>query len=235
MKFAINSAIFLMLMHSTALVAIERHPSPADQNMGDLLTAKAKTALMSALAADYLEVSANVITNLNNVKGTPNDYTTRFTPTHPVSKRLCVWLVPKAHKTPSIPVWFRVTAKALVWETTRKLRARRIITNQDVHQVLKNTAGLREQPLKKRPQGRWLRVPLEPHQTLMAHHTTIAPVIKKGHSCQIIAHHGRITVTMDAIALSNGAMGETLLFKNPLSQKTLTAIVRGPNQAEASS
>jgi flagella basal body P-ring formation protein FlgA len=58
------------------------------------------------------------------------------------------------------------------------------------------------------------------------------PLVKKGSVVEVSATEGRLLVTMKALALENGAQGETVNVRNPESQKNFAAIVVDENRVQ---
>ncbi|MBM3852301.1 MAG: flagellar basal body P-ring formation protein FlgA [Verrucomicrobia bacterium] len=61
---------------------------------------------------------------------------------------------------------------------------------------------------------------------------TRRPLVKKGHIVEVSAAEGLLLVTLKALALENGAQGDTVTVRNPESQKTFAAIVVDENRVQ---
>lgn len=64
------------------------------------------------------------------------------------------------------------------------------------------------------------------------HDISRRPLVKKGSVVEVSATEGRLLVTMKALALENGAQGETVTVRNPESQKNFAAIVVDENRVQ---
>ncbi|MBI5766939.1 MAG: flagellar basal body P-ring formation protein FlgA [Verrucomicrobia bacterium] len=58
------------------------------------------------------------------------------------------------------------------------------------------------------------------------------PLVKKGEVVEVSAAEGRLLVTMKALAMENGAQGDTVTVRNPESQKNFAATVIDENRVQ---
>mgnify|MGYP001552619793 CR=1 FL=1 len=58
------------------------------------------------------------------------------------------------------------------------------------------------------------------------------PLVKKGDVVEVSAADGLLVVTMKALAMANGAQGETVTVRNPESQKNFSAVVVDENRVQ---
>ena len=58
------------------------------------------------------------------------------------------------------------------------------------------------------------------------------PLVRKGDFVEVTASSGLLLVTMKAQALENGAQGETVTVRNPVSQKNFSAVVTDENRVQ---
>ena len=58
------------------------------------------------------------------------------------------------------------------------------------------------------------------------------PLVRKGDIIEVIAKEGLLRVSMKAIALQNGALGDVVTVRNPESLKTIPAQVVGESRVE---
>ncbi len=58
------------------------------------------------------------------------------------------------------------------------------------------------------------------------------PLVKKGHLVEVSAVEGQLVVTMKALAMENGAQGETVTVRNPESRKDFAAMVVDENRVQ---
>jgi len=73
--------------------------------------------------------------------------------------------------------------------------------------------------------------PLAAGAVLGWHDLLRRPLVQRGERIEILATDGALTITMKGQALQNGALGETILVRNPDSRRDFTATVSGENQA----
>lgn len=58
------------------------------------------------------------------------------------------------------------------------------------------------------------------------------PLVKKGDLIEVTASSGALLVTMKALAMENGAQGDTVTVRNPESQKNFAAVVTDENRVQ---
>jgi flagella basal body P-ring formation protein FlgA len=58
------------------------------------------------------------------------------------------------------------------------------------------------------------------------------PLVRKGDFVEVSATSGLLLVTMKALAMENGAQGETVTVRNPVSQKNFAAVVVDENRVQ---
>lgn len=58
------------------------------------------------------------------------------------------------------------------------------------------------------------------------------PFVKKGELVEVTANDGTLLITMKAIAMENGAQGESVTVRNPESRKNFTALVVDENRVQ---
>ncbi len=58
------------------------------------------------------------------------------------------------------------------------------------------------------------------------------PLVRKGDFVEVSASSGLLLVTMKAQAMENGAQGETVTVRNPVSQKNFSAVVTDENRVQ---
>lgn len=61
---------------------------------------------------------------------------------------------------------------------------------------------------------------------------TRRPLVKKGETVEVSAASGLLVVTMKALAMENGARGDTVTVRNPQSQKNFAAVVVDENRVQ---
>ncbi|HBI21208.1 MAG TPA: flagella basal body P-ring formation protein FlgA [Legionella sp.] len=205
------------------------------QTTGSELITKAKAALIHQLAPQYTRVEVTALTHLKDSEYALDDFKTEVTQAFPTSKRVCVWLVHKNHQAPRLAVWFNVRAHAPVWVATHDVRSNTLLTQDMFQEKEQNIAGLNAPPAQSIPEHHWLKSSLARHAVLLENQLKAAPLITHGQRLKVFAHHHSITVVMEAIALSDGYLGDTITVKNPLNQKTFAATIQGFQHAEIAS
>lgn len=58
------------------------------------------------------------------------------------------------------------------------------------------------------------------------------PLVKKGNVVEVSANSGLLLVTMKALAMENGAQGDTVTVRNPVSLKNFAAVVVDENRVQ---
>ena len=58
------------------------------------------------------------------------------------------------------------------------------------------------------------------------------PFVKKGELVEVTANDGTLLITMKALAMENGAQGESVIVRNPESRKNFTALVIDENRVQ---
>lgn len=61
---------------------------------------------------------------------------------------------------------------------------------------------------------------------------TRRPLVRKGEFVEVAASEGMLLITLRAVAMQNGAEGDTILLRNPASQKNFTALVVDENRVQ---
>ena len=60
------------------------------------------------------------------------------------------------------------------------------------------------------------------------------PLVQKGETVDVVVSEGSLNITMKALALQSGALGETVLVRNPESHRDFSAVVTAENQIRVS-
>lgn len=58
------------------------------------------------------------------------------------------------------------------------------------------------------------------------------PLVRRGETIEVAALSGGLAVTLKAVAMQNGTLGEAIVVRNPASRRDFTAIVVGEQRAE---
>jgi flagella basal body P-ring formation protein FlgA len=74
--------------------------------------------------------------------------------------------------------------------------------------------------------------PVLPGRLLTWRDIALRPLVKKGERVEVSASDGLLLVTMQGIALENGARGETVTVRNPESKKDFAALVVDENRVQ---
>lgn len=199
------------------------------QSSGKLLIETAKSALIKKLGNRYLRVEATPLSPLKDSEYAPDEFKTKIHLTFPTSKRVCVWLL---HHHTRIAVWFKVRAYAKVLISNQHLHYNTLLKNSDFSIKERNIAGLNAPPLLTLPQPIWLKSSMERNTILLKTQLKNPPLIIHGQHINVATHTHHITLTIDAIALSDGYLGEMIAVKNPINQKIFQAKISDFHQAE---
>lgn len=205
------------------------------QSSQKMLIEKAKAALMNQLAPHYLRVEMKAISNLKDSEYALDALKAEPIVSFPTPKRVCVWLTPKRHHNQRIAVWFKVHAYARVLVANRHVRYNTPLSSDAFVLKERDIAGLNGQPIHDLPQAAWLKSSIEPDGILLENQLKKPPLVVKGQPVKVELHHHQITIVMDAVALSDGDLGETITVKNPLNHKTFVVRISGFQQAEMTS
>ena len=199
------------------------------QTSGKALQDKAKSELLRKLGSKYSRIEVEAITSLNDSEYALDTFKAKTTIAFPVAKRVCVLLNnDKQH----IPVWFRVRAYAQVLVSAHHLKYNTLIQKDAFSWKERNIAGLKSPPALFLPENSWLAASLEANHILLSSHIKEAPLIVHGQTVKVHFTNNRISLVMDAIALSDGTIGQTIRVKNKRNQKMLVVRVTGLQQAE---
>jgi len=202
---------------------------PSSQSSGKLLVEKAKAALIKKLGTRYQRVEATPLSHLKNSEYAPDDFSTKIHITHPTSKRVCVWLV---HDKTRIAVWFKVRAYTNVLIANQHIHYNTPLQNNEFSMKERNIAGLNSPPVLTLPKPMWLKSSMERNTILLKSQLKEPPLVAHGQHINVATHNHSITIVMDAIALADGYLGESITVKNPLNQKTFVAKINGVQRAE---
>jgi flagellar basal body P-ring formation protein FlgA len=71
-----------------------------------------------------------------------------------------------------------------------------------------------------------------PGRALTWHDIARRPLVRKGDLVEVSATEGRLLITLKALALENGAQGDTVTVRNPESQKSFAAVVVDENRVQ---
>ena len=196
------------------------------------LIAKAQTALMTQLKPDYTRVEVEAVTTIKGSEYALDDFKTVLTLRYPTAKRVCVWLVHTHLPHKRIPIWFKVNAFKKVWVANHPLDKNRLIDRLPVTLKERDIAGLIAPPATSVPNSFMLAKKIARNDILTENVFQTPPLVTHGQPVKVTLHHHQITLFIDAVALNDGTLGETITVKNPLTQKTFTARISGFQQAE---
>ncbi len=202
------------------------------QTSGQALINKAKTALLAQLQPHYTHVKLEALSHLHDSEYILDDFKTASTLHYPTAKRVCIWLIHKQQPHTCIAVWFKVRAYANVWVANHHLNKNTLLTNEAFTLKERDIAGLINEPAQSIPKPVMLTTSMTRNSILIENAFKAPPLVMQGQSVKVTLHHHHITLVIDAIALSEGALGQTITVKNPLTQKTFAARISGFQQAE---
>ena len=195
----------------------------------DLLN-KAKTALDAQLKSQgYTKVLLNSKTVLKDSNISLSDFIVELPQHHPVAKRVCVRLKYQKH---SIPVWFSVKAYQSVLVAQHKIKSHTLAHQDHFALEKRNIAGLKSSPLTEYPKTLWVNQTLDKDQILTQDTLSIQPAIIQGQKVKVSVQQDSITITTEAVAQSDGYIGQSIRMKNLQTNKYFVAMVTGKNQAE---
>ncbi|GEM_PF-1990886 len=202
------------------------------QTASTLLIEKATMALNNKLKPHYRRVTIKPLSHPNDSNLALDEFKTKINVSFPVSKRVCVWLI---HKDKRIPIWFKVSAYANVLVAQHDLSYNTPIQSNAFSRQERNIAGLTSSPAPTLPNQIWLRSSIKRNTILLSNQLKDPSLITHGQSVKVTVHHHAITVVIDAIALTDGTLGQTVTVQNPRTKETFTAKTSGAQQAEMTS
>lgn len=196
---------------------------------GSALLEKAKTALASKLKPQYSEIEITPLSLLKDSDYSLDSFKADVTPSYPAPKRLCVWLINDKQR---IPVWFKIKAYAMVFVANHDLGYDQPIQKTVFSIKKRDIAGLNALPVQSLPDNTWLKSSIKHGQILLTKQLKKAPLIIHGQVIKVSIQNNTITITMDALAVTDGYLGETITVKNTLTQQSFNAIVKSDHKAE---
>lgn len=202
------------------------------QTPAAMLINKAKMTVLSRLQSQYTKIQLDAISQVPDSAYAINDFKVIFKSQFPIAKRLCVWLV---HQTPPqqrIPVWFKVHAYQDVWVTQHPLTSNHLVTQQDFTKTTRDIAGLKTRPATAVAEKMRLTSSLPQGHILLDNQLKSPPLVMAGEHVNIMHRAHQITLTLDAIAMNEGYLGQHITVKNPATQKTFVVRISGAHQAE---
>lgn len=202
------------------------------QTSSKLLIEKATTALNNKLKPHYQRVTVKPLSHPNDSQYALDEFKIKMSVSFPVSKRVCVWLI---HKNKHIPIWFKVNAYTNVLVAHHDLLYNTPIQDNAFYRQERNIAGLISSPAQTLPKHIWLTSSIKRNTILLTNQLKTPPLIIHGQLVKVTVHHHAITVVIDAIALSDGALGQTVTVQNPRTKQTFVAKTSGVQQAEMTS
>lgn len=204
----------------------------ATQTSQTLLIDKATRALVKKLAPHYRRVTVKPLSHPNDSPYTLDELKASVQISFPVSKRVCVWLI---HKNKHIPIWFKVLAYANVFVANRNLPNNTPIQNDAFSRQERNIAGLTNAPAITLPKHIWLTSSIKRNAILLSNQLKEPLPITHGQPVKVTVHHHAITVVIDAIALTDGTLGQNVTVQNSRTKQTFVAKTIGIQQAEMTS
>ncbi|KGP63291.1 hypothetical protein EP47_09165 [Legionella norrlandica] len=196
---------------------------------GNDLINKAESTLKQQLLQRYESVELTVKTKVKNTEFPLSSYRVDLPKNDPPARQICVRL---NHDNHSIPVWF--TIKTYQKVLVAKYKIKTYTPAHESHFVLqkRNIAGLRSKPLTELPPKSWLKNSINKNQILTQDDLIKIPQIIKGQSVEVTVQHKGISLSIEAIAQSNGYKGQLIRMLNPASHKFFIAQITAPNKAE---
>lgn len=85
--------------------------------------------------------------------------------------------------------------------------------------------------LNELPEGFRLRSPVSPGHILVTQDLEAIPVVSAGEPVRLEVVSGALVIAVEALARSNGAVGDKVRLEMPTSHKNLQAVVTGPGTA----
>lgn len=131
-------------------------------------------------------------------------------------------------------VWVDISSTAKCLAATRQIEAGQEITAQDAA-LLDVATGLRTTSCiadLASLRGAVARRAIAAGQPLLREHIRVLPLIQRGDAVSVLAHSGGARITVDATALTNGALGDTVFVQFANSRTRVKARVVNRNKVE---
>ena len=204
---------------------------------GTQMTSTARTALLEWLQQhDGLEVGIRAIGKampyLTPVGGL--ELSARLPASMQIRPRMSVWvdIFVDGHRVQTQPVWFAVEAYTEVAVATQDLSAHAEITPAEILFERRDIAGLSAAPVVDEiPERHRVRHRVSAGDVVLASTLEPIPPVQKGEMITVFARHGRVALAVEARALDDGRLDESVLVENLNSRSAYRAIVSGIRQA----
>ena len=199
------------------------------QSSSRALVEKAHAALLKKMNQDYTHLTIVATSQPKAQNYLIKHFKSNLELPFPTPKRVCVWL---SYKEIRIPIWFKVKAYARVLVATHDLNDRVQLKSEDFSWEDLDIAGFANKPAVNVPKQGWLLKPLKKGKPLLYSDWKPSPQVQKGEMIKVSVTHHRISIIMEAEALNDGYLGDTIRVKNQSNQKILTAVVNDLQHAE---
>jgi flagella basal body P-ring formation protein FlgA len=199
------------------------------QSSGKALQDKAQAELVKQLGSKYTRIAITALSTTKSSEYPLDSFKVKTALSFPVAKRVCVWLTNDKQR---IAVWFRVRAYAEAWVARHNIGYNTVLDPKAFSLKERNIAGLNGRPAQSLPENTWINASLEQNKILLASQLKQPPLVKQGEAIKVSLHHNSINLVMDAIAMADGYLGQTIKAKNPINQKTFAVKVSGAEHAE---
>ena len=199
------------------------------QSSGKALQDKAQAALTKLLGTKYTRIEISALSTLKSSEYPLESFKAKAALSFPVAKRVCVWLTNDKQR---IAVWFRVRAYAQVWVARHNISFNTMIEPKAFSSQERNIAGLNGEPARSLPENTWIKSSLLQNKILLESQLKEPPLIKQGQTVKVSLHQNSINLVMDAVAMADGYLGQMIMVKNPVNQKSFVAKVTNAEQAE---
>lgn len=197
---------------------------------GDLLLEKAKKALLQDLTPHYARVELKPLSHPKDSEYSQAQFKIerRVIP-YPAPKRLSVRLSAQKHP---LLLWFAVRAEQRVLVAKNALPSHTPIKKGSFNWQMRDIAGLKSKPASHSPSSMWLKIPLPKDSILLAKDLMAIPLVIHGQTVHVSLAQNSIRVIMEAVAQTDGALGQTVRVQNPLNKAVFSARVTGAQRAE---
>ena len=191
----------------------------------------AKKALFEQLKTQgYINIKVSPISRINDSNVGFKDIKANVKLSYPTPKRVCVWLSNKDNLRTA--VWFKVRAYANVLVSNQNIQGKKHLDSRAFSLKKRDISGLKSLPLSTLPNNKWLKYPIYQNTILQEKQLKEAPLVEQGQHVKVITQNHHINIAIEAIALTDGYLDETIQVKNTLNQTRLSVRVTGFQQAE---
>lgn len=223
-----KSILSVLLFFSSASLSAEPIQSP------DVLTHKIEQYVLNELATypeGKVHVSADKIDSRLTLKACAYNQLVVFNPYQtPILETSTMGIKCRENDNHwSLYVPIRITILKTVYVANRALMKGEHITGNDIYQTEMDVHRLKYGYFEDIDDlvGQMCKTNIAINSPFSPHNVELAKIIRKGEKVSIVTSNNNLTVSMDGIAMNEGALGENIKVRNIVSKKIIEAQVAG--------